>query len=211
MVALEQALNNDGYPVRALPHNVWDTPFRAAAVTRLLRDLRARRTVASVCVVGFGAGHSSLLALLEAPDAAVFAYDTGIDRHVLYAHDLLDARFPERLNLMTGDATVLLPMHSAYSPVPCDVLYVDGPRDADSVAAVLAAVRPFLRAGDHVVVLAGGGAGTEVRDVWRREAEAGRASWESTVVEAARVPDSDALLVGMLVGDGVGAAYAAGA
>lgn len=209
---------------------VWSKPYRAALLRRIAAGLAAGGAPpTTVCEVGFGAGHSALLWLAlsrrptaggggaaptppPAPDAppppplglprpvTVHAFDHGLAKHTLPAHDLLDAGYPGGLLLYLGDSFVSVPQMGDYYPggAPCEVVYVDGSKTAESVAADLAQLAPPRSARGAVVLLAGAPAGSEARAAWEAAAAGGGPilAWEATAEEAPGAPGTDATLVG---------------
>lgn len=98
--AMHEKLSQDGYMSREFEvANVWARPYRAAALRRLIAGFgggSGESSLRTVCEVGFGAGHSSLLFLTAAPLARVHAFDASLARYTLPAQDYLDDRYPER-------------------------------------------------------------------------------------------------------------------
>lgn len=200
VVSLETALSENGYYVREFEvPTLTARPLKAAALARMLRGddaVPAPAPARTYCEVGFGAGHSALLALTTAPGSRVFSFDHGLARHTVPAHDFLDARFPDRLFLFLGDSAVTVPTLPAYYPgTTCDVVYLDGSYTYNATRTDLANLRA-LASPDHVVALAGGGAGTESLAAWADFEAEGGLLWEGTVLEAPDRPDADALVYG---------------
>ena len=169
----------------------------------------------TLCDVGFGAGHASLLWLLATAPAAgrpaaaaeapavggrVFAFDTGLLRHTVPAHDVLDATFPGRLALMLGDSQTSAPQLTSYYPdARCDVVWLDGASTHAGTAADLRAFARLARGPDHVVVLASASTGSEARRAWAEAEARGELAWEATLLADSSRPDGDAVAVGRFV------------
>jgi hypothetical protein len=232
VVQLHERLSQDGYMAHEFDaSNVWSKPYRAAALARLLAlasapaaipaaasiaplPLGADAVAASagaaglrtICEVGFGAGHSSLLFLTHTPPSTrVHSFDTGLARYTLPAHDWLDDRFPERLGIYLGESAHTLPTLPSYFPhEACQLVYVDGGIAYADVAGDLALLRRLADPAGHVLVLAGAGEGTDAARAWRDAVAAGSVEWEASVAEMPTAPLSDRLLVGRFAGAGVG-------
>lgn len=96
---MHEKLSQDGYMSREFEvANAWARPYRAAALRRLIAGFGsgAESSLRTICEVGFGAGHSTLLFLTAAPNARVHTFDASLSRFTLPAQDYLDDRYPER-------------------------------------------------------------------------------------------------------------------
>ena len=211
MNALQERLGNDGHLERDFGETTYNRPFRAQFWSRLLRGMST--PPATVCETGFGAGHSSLLFLLALPHVRVHAFDHGLAKHTIPAHDWLDERYPDRLLLYLGDSYVTVPQLVDYYPdVRCNVVHVDGSKTAASVRADLTSFAAYVPAGSdapgaeingasHVLVLQGASEGSAALSVWAELVEGGFIVWEGTVRETPASPaSSDALVYGRYTG-----------
>jgi hypothetical protein len=182
----------------------------------------------TLCDVGFGAGHASLLFLLAtspgggaaagdsvggsddagagagagagARGGKVFAFDTGLLRHTVPAHDALDARFPGRLALLLGDSQVTaLQLPHYYPQARCDVVWLDASGAHNATASDLASFARLVRGPEHVVVLAAAAAGSESLRAWAEAEARGALAWEGTLLADQSRPDGDALAYGRFV------------
>jgi hypothetical protein len=172
--ALESYLGEEGHAEEdwAGSSGTWLHPYKA----RFLRSLVARAVAAAaaggsagqqppgeapevnVCSVGFGVGHSALIALTAA-DAGVrvFSFDRATGRAAVPAQDFLDVRFPERHMLFLGDPPAALARFVVAFPfTKCAVLLVEPnalqPLLGNATAAALRGLAP-LAAADHALVL----------------------------------------------------------
>ena len=195
--------------------SVYSRPFRAAALTSLLRGASVARPSPSsgdtplfsgnassrplvACETGFGAGHSALLFIhLLPPGSSVHSFDIGRAKHVVAANDAIDAMHPGALLLYIGDSRDTLPQLRRHFPgVECDVIYLDGATDAESIAADARAMARYA-APHHVVALAGAGRGTAAYAAWEALSADGEVSWEGTIYESPTArEESDAVVYG---------------
>jgi hypothetical protein len=180
--ALESYLGEEGLAEEdwAGASGMWTHPYKA----RFLRALVARAAAAAeaelagaqagagsggggggggeaevnVCSVGFGSGHSALIALTgAAPGVRVFSFDRATGRAAIPAQDFLDARFPERNMLFLGDPPAALERFLvAFPATKCAVLLVEPnalqPLLGNATAQALRGLQA-LAAPDHVLVL----------------------------------------------------------
>ena len=97
----------------------------------VLRDRAASKTV-EVCEVGFNAGHSTLLWLMQDPRVRVRAFDLGIHWYSPHVTGFFDAAFDAgRVEVVFGDSQETLPafaaaFNSTEPPEFCDLIFVDG-------------------------------------------------------------------------------------
>jgi len=82
--------------------------------------------VKTICEVGFGGGHSALMFLMNS-SAQVYEFDNGVKEYSRSAAEYLQKRFPDRLNLIWGDAKVTMPeFHKNHPDLKCDLAIIDG-------------------------------------------------------------------------------------
>lgn len=89
-----------------------------------LCDFAARLGALSIGETGFNAGFSASALLSSHPDAKVTSFDLGEYAHVADAKTLVDARFPGRHRLITGDSRLTLPNYK--SEELFDLVFIDG-------------------------------------------------------------------------------------
>lgn len=167
----------------------------------LLRSIvRSAPANATICEIGFNAGHSALNALATRTDVRVVAFDAaaqvsprvngdGSVAYVPLGAQFLADRFPSRLLLVAGDSKQTLPATIAMLPeLSCNVLFVDG---AHAFEAVRSDLRNFKRlaspAWNRVIVDdLGDGASwqREIAAAWSDALEAGVVSRELDRVAA---------------------------
>jgi hypothetical protein len=204
----------------------WRHPYKA----RFLRSLVARAAAAgaevNVCAVGFGTGHSALVALTGAPlGVRVFSFDRATGRAAIPAQDFLDARFPERNMLFLGDPQLALQRFLAAFPLTrCAVLLVEPnalqPLLGNATAQALRGLQA-LAAQDHALVLmtplalpppprrsrapaaaaaaaaaAPSPAPPPPGEAWAQAASAGWIHWEGTLLASPEHPEGDRLYYG---------------
>jgi hypothetical protein len=163
--ALESYLGEEGHAEGDWEgtNGLWIHPYKA----RLLRSLVARAVAAAgggaeaevnVCSVGFGTGHSALVALTGAPAGVrYFSFDRATGRAAIPAQDFLDARFPERNMLFLGEpAQAMQRFLAAFPTTKCALLLLDPnamqPLLGNASAQALRGLAP-LAAPDHALVL----------------------------------------------------------
>ena len=137
-------------------------PFKLHAMRNLLghvlRDRAASKTV-EVCEVGFNAGHSTLLWLMQDPRVRVRAFDLGIHWYSPHVTGFFDAAFDAgRVDVTFGDSQQTLPafaaaFNSTEPPEFCDLIFVDGDHHFDAALADLRNLRAAARPGHHVLLM----------------------------------------------------------
>ncbi len=90
--------------------------------------LRASFSKQRILEIGFNAGHSLLLFLLNAPTATYTIFDICEHKYTRPCYNYLKAAFPEaNLTLIEGDSTVTVPQFIAANPsASFDLIHVDG-------------------------------------------------------------------------------------
>jgi len=112
-------------------------PFKFHAMKNLLGQVlrdRVTQKHVEVCEVGFNAGHSTLLWLIEDPRVRVRAFDLGIHWYSKHVVGFFDEVYgPGRVDVVFGDSQETLPtfaaaFNSSSPPEFCDLTFVDGGR-----------------------------------------------------------------------------------
>ena len=92
--------------------------------------LRASFSKRHILEIGFNAGHSLLLFLLNAPTAKFTVFDICEHKYVRPCFEYLQGQFPEAMmTLIEGDSTITLPKFIADNPATegsYDLIHVDG-------------------------------------------------------------------------------------
>ncbi len=137
-------------------------PFKLHAMRNLLghvlRDRAASKTV-EVCEVGFNAGHSTLLWLMQDPRVRVRAFDLGVHWYSPHVTGFFDAAFDRgRVEVTFGDSQETLPafaaaFNSSSPPEFCDLIFVDGDHHYAAALADLRNLRATARPGHHVLLM----------------------------------------------------------
>jgi hypothetical protein len=137
-------------------------PFKLHAMRNLLghvlRDRAASKTV-EVCEVGFNAGHSTLLWLMQDPRVRVRAFDLGVHWYSSHVTGFFDAAFDRgRVDVTFGDSQETLPafaaaFNSTEPPEFCDLIFVDGDHHYAAALADLRNLRAAVRPGHHVLLM----------------------------------------------------------
>ena len=137
-------------------------PFKLHAMRNLLghvlRDRAASKTV-EVCEVGFNAGHSTLLWLMQDPRVRVRAFDLGVHWYSSHVTGFFDAAFDSgRVEVVFGDSQETLPafaaaFNSSSPPEFCDLIFVDGDHHYAAALSDLRNLRAAARPGHHVLLM----------------------------------------------------------
>ena len=137
-------------------------PFKLHAMRNLLghvlRDRAASQHV-EVCEVGFNAGHSTLLWLMQDPRVRVRAFDLGIHWYSPHVTGFFDAAFDRgRVDVTFGDSQQTLPafaaaFNSTEPPEFCDLIFVDGDHHFAAALSDLRNLRAAARPGHHVLLM----------------------------------------------------------
>ena len=137
-------------------------PFKLHAMRNLLGHvLRDRATAKSVevCEVGFNAGHSTLLWLMQDPRVRVRAFDLGVHWYSAHVTGFFDAAFDAgRVEVVFGDSQQTLPafaaaFNSTEPPEFCDLIFVDGDHHYAAALSDLRNLRAAARPGHHVLLM----------------------------------------------------------
>ena len=103
----------------------------------------------SVCELGFNAGHSALLFLETLPQARVYSFDLCDGPWTLRNADHVASMYPGRFELIIGDSAETAPAFGTRG-IECDVVFVDGSKDAQHRRVDMALFRKFAH--DKTVV-----------------------------------------------------------
>ena len=124
----------------------------------VLRDRAASQHV-EVCEVGFNAGHSTLLWLMQDPRVRVRAFDLGVHWYSPHVTGFFDAAFDAgRVEVVFGDSQETLPtfaaaFNSTEPPEFCDLIFVDGDHHYAAALSDLRNLRAAARPGHHVLLM----------------------------------------------------------
>ena len=124
-------------------HIVEGGSYQISAQSDRLRELVHKRAPKSIMEIGFNAGHSALLFLANTPpETKVVSFDLGEYAYVFAAKRYIDAAFPGRHTLVTGDSTVTIPKYeeqvahrmkdpNTAPPMRFDFIFIDGGHQND--------------------------------------------------------------------------------
>ena len=124
-------------------HIVEGGSYQIGAQGDRLRELVHKRAPKSIMEIGFNAGHSALLFLANTPpETKVVSFDLGEYAYVFAAKRYIDAMFPGRHTLVTGDSTVTIPKYeeqvahrmkdpNTAPPMRFDFIFIDGGHQND--------------------------------------------------------------------------------
>ena len=124
-------------------HIVEGGSYQISAQVARLRELVHKRAPKSIMEIGFNAGHSALLFLANTPpETKVVSFDLGEYAYVFAAKRYIDAVFPGRHTLVTGDSTTTIPKYeeqvahrmkdpNTAPPMRFDFIFIDGGHQND--------------------------------------------------------------------------------
>ena len=124
-------------------HIVEGGSYQISAQSDRLRTLVHKRAPQSIMEIGFNAGHSALLFLANTPpETKVVSFDLGEYAYVFAAKRYIDAVFPGRHTLVTGDSTTTIPKYeeqvahrmkdpNTAPPMRFDFIFIDGGHQND--------------------------------------------------------------------------------
>ena len=116
----------------------------ATKKTRFIYEVLSRSFPNSrnVCELGFNAGHSALLFLETLPQARVYSFDLCDGPWTLRNAERVAALYPDRFELIIGDSAETVPAFGTRG-IECDVVFVDGSKEAPHRRADIALFRGF--------------------------------------------------------------------
>lgn len=84
----------------------------------------------NVMEIGFNAGHSAELFLLNNKELTVTSFDLGVHNYVTTAKEYIDATYPNRHNLILGDSRTTIPIYLENNKdIKFDIIFIDGCHD----------------------------------------------------------------------------------
>jgi predicted O-methyltransferase YrrM len=90
--------------------------------TKNISNLVLNKHIQHVMEIGFNSGFSTLLMLMSNPNIHVTCFDLGEHKYTLPCYEKIKETFGDRLNLILGDSTKTLPLHSGVY----DIIHIDG-------------------------------------------------------------------------------------
>jgi FkbM family methyltransferase len=135
----------DGLATAIAEYNIIEGgSFQLTHQVARLRDLVGKCAPNSIMEIGFNTGHSALLFLaITPPTTKVVSFDLGEYAHVFAAKRYIDAVFPGRHTLVTGDSTTTIPNYEKHvehrmkngetaPPLRFDFIFIDGGHQNDT-------------------------------------------------------------------------------
>ena len=92
-------------------------------ITKLVMD---KENIHNILEIGFNAGHSSMLFLMNAPNAKVVSFDIGVNGYVDRAKKCIDNLYPNRHTLIKGNSLVTVPDYLSKNDTKFDIIFIDG-------------------------------------------------------------------------------------
>lgn len=192
---LERYLTEKGYPSSEVgTHTIFHHPYKAQFLRNLFTSSAPPR---NFCEIGFNAGHTSLLFLSTVPHGVVYAFDHGLARYTIAAHDFIDDAYPERLVFLFGDTVVTIPQLRQYFPdTQCDVVYIDGSTSSYETTMQEIEKLSELISYEHIAILGNSNPNLPATKAWKDASTIGYIQWEGSVYETYNDVNGDALLYG---------------
>lgn len=199
---LERYLADNSYFGKEIgTQTVFHHPYKAQFLKNIFTSLSTARSStappANFCEIGFNAGHTSLLFLSTQTKGVVYAFDHGLARYTIAAHDFIDDTFPERIVFLLGDTVITIPQLREYYPdSQCDIVYIDG--STSSYETTLKDIEKLseLISYDHILILGNSKPDSPATKAWKDSTTIGYIQWEGTVYESYNDITGDALLYG---------------
>jgi predicted O-methyltransferase YrrM len=110
--------------------------FQNQKLTKRLVDLIREVNPMRVLEIGFNAGHSSTLFLMNS-NAKVVSFDLFWHEYVNVGKEYIDKHFPERHILIRGDSLNTLPEFLKVNKEKYDLFYIDGGKHGDTIRSDL--------------------------------------------------------------------------
>jgi predicted O-methyltransferase YrrM len=118
-----------------------------------LRRLVRRSSARLVGEIGFNAGFSSLTFLSASTDVQVVSFDIASRDVVGHAKEFVDAKYPDRHELIIGDSTLSVPRYRMQQPATYfDIVFIDGGHDYETVREDISNMRALSHPGTSVVI-----------------------------------------------------------
>jgi predicted O-methyltransferase YrrM len=121
--------------------------------------------VATICEVGFNAGHSAAVFLLANPESTYVGFDTMGLRWSAASLAFAQRLFPGRVRIVPGLSTDTLPAHAAPR---CDLLSIDGEHAGETPFLDIANGRAASHAGGYVLMDDWSSTSPDVKAAWAR-------------------------------------------
>jgi predicted O-methyltransferase YrrM len=105
---------------------VTDGQVKTRFINEWLCKHRLRRSISTVCELGFMSGHSAML-FLQSTEAKLISFDLGDSPWTRPAADIISAAYGNRFEFVIGLSNNTVHQYRADHPaLSCDVLFVDG-------------------------------------------------------------------------------------
>jgi predicted O-methyltransferase YrrM len=104
------------------------------------------KNIKNVLEIGFNSGFSALLMLISNPNIHLTCYDIGLHKYTLPCYLKLKELFPDRINIVIGDSTIMLKENNNIY----DLIHIDGSHKTEDAESD---IRNSFRLSKHGTIL----------------------------------------------------------
>ena len=133
VLELNSLLEEEGYSRKDVIGNSMQIKEQFHDLLSMVRNYNVK----NVLEIGFNAGHSSLIFLETSPTTQVTSFELVSGGYTAIGKAYVDAMYPNRHTLITGDSTVTVPEYIASGAGKFDLIFIDGGHDYEVAMADL--------------------------------------------------------------------------
>jgi predicted O-methyltransferase YrrM len=111
-----------------------------------ISNLLFNKNIKNVLEIGFNSGFSALLMLISNPNIHLTCYDIGLHKYTLPCYLKLKELFPDRINIVIGDSTIMLKENNNIY----DLIHIDGSHKTEDAESD---IRNSFRLSKHGTIL----------------------------------------------------------